>query len=63
MKTATMTSQIDTLLSTVFQPSVPTENAVECVDRMLSAFRKVDQAIQPNAYTFGTLACEDWLAN
>ena len=63
MKSTTMASQIDTLLSTVFHPNVSSENAVECVDRLLSAFKQVGHATH-HAHTFGGLtAGEDWLEN
>jgi len=64
MKTATMASQIDTLLSTVFQPNAPAENAAECVDRLLSAFTQVGRTTHRNEYAFGThVIGEDWLDN
>lgn len=64
MKTATMNAQIDTLLSTVFQPNVPAENAVECVDRLLSAVTQIGRETHRNERAFGTLMVgEDWLEN
>ena len=59
MKTLTTESQIDALLSSVFQSEVPSEHAFECVDRLLSAFKQVGQTPHREAYSFGTMFTGD----
>ncbi len=61
MKAATMASQIDILLSIVFQPNVPSKNAAECVDRLLSAFKQTGYEASHNAHAFGALIAGDGL--
>ncbi|MBT3605327.1 MAG: hypothetical protein HN521_19870 [Candidatus Latescibacteria bacterium] len=41
MKTATMESQIDTLMTTALQSNLSSDQAVECVNQILSVFKDV----------------------
>ncbi len=58
MKILTLESQIDILLSSVFQSEIAPQHTLDCVDRLLSIFKQAG-SVRPDTHSFGSLFIGD----
>lgn len=59
MKTTTMETHIDTLLATALQSNLSGEQAVECVNQLLSVFKDANHILHREISTVDTYCFED----
>lgn len=62
MKAHTLESQLDTLLSAVFQPEASSQQTFECVDRLLSIFKQAGST-RPEASSLSTMFIDEEYVN
>ena len=61
MKTGTMEAHIDTVMTTVLQSNLPSDQAVECMNQLLSVFKDVGQVFHKDGSPIDTAHFEDSL--
>jgi hypothetical protein len=64
MKIETIEAQIEAAISATFTSNLPSDQAVACVNRLLSAFKEIGQSQPSESYTNDLLFCgEDVIYN
>jgi len=59
MKIETLEAQIEAAISATFTSNLPSEQAVACVNRLLSAFKEIGQTQHRDTYTIESHFFED----